>query len=231
MLVEHRLPDRGTLDIAIASAVEQRLADALRARGTASIAVSGGRSPTGWFERLSKAPLDWSRVAVALVDERWVPESSEHSNAALVKRHLLQGPARAARFVALYDGGPNPQTSLEAVERSLDALAWPLDIAVLGMGEDGHTASWFPDAPEYAAAVDPGTQRRLAAIHTAKSPYPRITLTRAALLDGTRWIAVEWSGAAKAPTYERARARETATLPISLVLHQHAVPVEVFSAH
>ncbi|CAN5120455.1 6-phosphogluconolactonase [soil metagenome] len=230
VMTEHPCADTAAMNASMSAAIEHKLAEAIAARGKAFIAVSGGKSPIGWFERLSTAKLDWSKVSVLLVDERWVDESSDDSNAALVRRHLLQNAARPARLVPLFNGGLSPFTARADLEAALAALDWPLDVAVLGMGADGHTASWFPDAPEYVDAVDENSAHRVAAIKTASSPYPRITLTRAALLNQCNWIAVEWSGAAKAPTYDRARAALSPNLPISLMLHQDRVPVEVWFA-
>ncbi|CAN5399310.1 6-phosphogluconolactonase [soil metagenome] len=230
LLTEHPCADTAAMNASMADAIEHRLAAAIASRGEALLAVSGGKSPIGWFERLSSADLDWSKVSVLLVDERWVDESSDDSNAALVRRHLLRNAAKAARLVPLFNGGLSPFSARADLERLLGELDWPLDVAVLGMGADGHTASWFPDAPEYVDAVDENSSRRVAAIKTASSPYPRITLTRAALLNQCNWVAVEWSGAAKAPTYDRAKAALTPNLPISLMLHQDRVPVEVWFA-
>ncbi len=102
------------------------MAEALRARiashGRASLAVSGGRTPARFLEVLSGAPLDWAKVTVTLVDERWVPESSERSNAALVRQHLLRGPAAVARFIPLYTGAPTPEAGLADAEAALADL-------------------------------------------------------------------------------------------------------------
>ena len=129
----------------------ERTANALRAaiaaRGQASLAVSGGKSPIPLFEALREQDLDWSKVSVVLADERVVPRDHADSNTALVARHLLQGRAAAARFLLFFrELAPTFNAEvLDALVRDAEerirSLPWPLDVAVLGMGEDAHTAS------------------------------------------------------------------------------------------
>ncbi|TCT08178.1 6-phosphogluconolactonase [Aquabacter spiritensis] len=171
---------------ALARALAAHVAEAVRARlardGAAALAVSGGRTPTRFFALLSEAPLEWGKVAVTLVDERWVPETSERSNAALARAHLLVGRAAAARFVPLYRGGPSPESDLADAEAAVAALSLPFAAVVLGMGDDGHTASFFPHGEGLAAAIDPGTQRLLAPVRAPAAGEPRITFTLPPLL-------------------------------------------------
>ena len=100
--------NRGQLDAALALRIAERLREDLQAHGRASLAVSGGSTPKGLFAQLAAADLDWSQVAITLVDERWVPDDHADSNARLVREHLLVSRAAAARFVPLYSDHPNP---------------------------------------------------------------------------------------------------------------------------
>lgn len=212
----------------LTDAVSASLAAALAARERASLVVSGGRSPIGFFHCLRDADLDWSRVWITLADERWVPDEHPDSNAALVRQHLLQGPAAAAHFVPLWNGAAAPAAAIAERTAALAQLPQPFDIVVLGMGEDGHTASLFPGAPGLAAALDPAGAALLAAIDPPAAPHPRLSLTLRALL-GCRHIHLPLAGASKRAVYARALAqRDPLQLPISAVLCQSDVPVTVY---
>lgn len=140
--------DRNALATALASAVADDLHTAVGEHRNATLAVSGGSSPVALFTALAATPLPWRNINVLPADERWVPEDHPDSNAGLIHRHLLQGEAAIAEFTGLHARGDTPADGLKLVKQHLDSLRWPLDVIVLGMGLDGHTASLFPDAPE-----------------------------------------------------------------------------------
>lgn len=227
---ERRFPSPSEAAQALADSVSGALAAALAMRTHASLVVSGGRSPIGFFQCLRDAELAWSRVWITLADERWVPEDHPDSNAALVRRHLLQGAAAAARFVPLWNGAATPVAAIAERTAALAQLPQPFDVVVLGMGEDGHTASLFPGAPGLAAALDPAGTALLAAIDPPAAPHPRLSLTLKALL-GCRHIHLPLAGASKRAVYARALAQcDPLQLPISSVLCQSGVPVTVYLA-
>lgn len=219
-------------DAAMASALAAAVADGLRAglagRGGASLAVSGGRSPIPFLEALSAEMLDWSRVVVTLVDERWVAPSSADSNEALVRRHLLRGPAAAACLVPLKTPAASPEAGVAAALALRAEMPRPFDAVVLGMGEDGHTASLFPDAAGLADALDPAGAAELVCIHPPRAPHARITLSLAGVL-ATRRLFLQAGGAAKRAVLERAaREGEPLRLPVAALLQQHKVVPELF---
>jgi 6-phosphogluconolactonase len=217
-LEQCRFTDPATAGAALAEGVGRLLGSAIAARGSASLAVSGGRSPIAFLRALSEQPLDWSRVSVTLVDERWVDPGSADSNEALVHEHLLRGPAAGARWVPLKGVESSPAAGLVAAQARLRAMPWPLDAVVLGMGDDGHTASLFPGAPGLAAALDPHGTAWLAAIDPPGAPHARLSLTLAALRQA-RQVFILIAGAAKRRVIEQAaRSGDPAVWPIAGVL-------------
>lgn len=229
MPVEERaFASAGEAAQALADAVAADLAAALRARPAASLVVSGGRSPVAFFELLRQAPLDWGRVSITLVDERWVPPEHADSNARLVAEHLLQGPAATARFVSLWNGAPTPADAVPERSAVIVALPRPFDAVVLGMGEDGHTASLFPGMAGLDAALDPTFDALLVATVPPTAAHARVSFTLRALLDSRR-IYLPLGGAAKQAVYREALAtRDARRWPIAAVLSQATVPVQVF---
>jgi len=117
--VEHIYHDREALAEALARAVAANLEEALAARATAVLALSGGTTPTLFMRRLATQRVEWSKVVVTLCDERWVPPTNERSNARLVRENLLQGPAAAARFEPLYADAADPESALERIARRI----------------------------------------------------------------------------------------------------------------
>lgn len=221
----------GATPAAIAAHIADALRAAIAARGQASLAVSGGKSPIPMFEALREQALDWSQVSILMVDERVVPRDHEASNTALVARHLLQGRAAAARFFPFFRELA-PQFNAEVLDalvqdatERISPLPWPLDVAVLGMGEDAHTASLFPGAPGYARAI--ATQEKLAWVVPDTAPHARISFTLNALLEA-RELVLSISGEAKLAVYRRAAEKADPALPVSLVLDQTQTPVSVW---
>lgn len=187
----------------LAEQVSLWLRQALEARGRASLAVSGGSTPKLFFQALSQASLDWSRVSVTLADERWVPTDHNDSNERLVREQLLQNNAAKARFIGLKQPGAAAGDGQEACEQALAALPWPLDVLILGMGNDGHTASLFPEAPELDQALARDNPRRCIAIHPPAVPQARISLTRSALTQARQTV-LHLRGEAKLDTLKQA---------------------------
>jgi len=225
----HSFTDCRAQATALAERIAERLRTALAERGHAVLAVSGGSTPKDLFARLSREKLDWSQVQVTLVDERWVPDSDERSNARLVKSLLLQHAAADAVFVPLYTGDASPEAGLAAASARIDALPLPFDAVVLGMGDDGHTASFFPGGDHLAEALDPDGHARLLPMHAAGAGEPRITLTLPTLLQ-TRALYLLVSGEKKRDLLADARLGLGAAqhYPVRAVLTQQRVPVAVY---
>ncbi|WP_417514218.1 6-phosphogluconolactonase [Marinobacter sp.] len=196
---------------AVAGFIEGRLLSARRA----SIAVSGGSTPLPFFEALSRKNLDWGRVDVVLADERWVDETGTASNTRLVKQHLLRNNAAAATYYSLKQKGDSPGEGLDAVKTELESLTRPLDVLILGMGNDGHTASLFPDAPEIAHAMDAENREAVASMSPPSQEEQRITLTYAFMCEA-RFTALHLRGGDKLDTLKLALGRpdDLLTMPV-----------------
>jgi 6-phosphogluconolactonase len=221
---EHHHQPADTLWPALAAHIGTALEAAMARRGQATLAVSGGRSPVPLFEALRQLPLAWARVQVLPVDERCVPPLHPDSNAALVRRHLLQEHAIGARFVPLFDQLPDAPEALNT--RDLDELAraasrrvaplLPADVVVLGLGEDGHTASLFPGAAGTAQAL--ATAEPVAWTRPTQAPHARLTLSLAALR-GAGLLELPLCGPVKQSVYRQSLQGEaSAERPLSLLL-------------
>lgn len=165
----------------LAIAVAADLRSAIAARGVATIALAGGNTPRRFLQALSRQPLDWAKVRVLPVDERWVPHTDPRSNERLLREHLMQGEAAAAELLPLYRPVETPEVALQSVAGDIAHRALPLDVAVLGMGEDGHVASLFPDLVRRDVGLSASGRAPVLAIRTAAAPEPRITLTLSAI--------------------------------------------------
>ncbi|KXO11604.1 6-phosphogluconolactonase, eukaryotic type [Marinobacter excellens LAMA 842] len=221
------LPDGVTLESgedpqevaeALAADVARFLVQRLERADRASLVVSGGSTPLPFFRALSQVDLDWSRVDVLLADERWVPEGDPASNTTLVRENLLQNKAADANFLSLKQVGATPEEGLPRVRSALAGLKLPLDVLILGMGNDGHTASLFPDAPELPDAMDLESRDLVLAMNPPSQAQQRITLTRP-VLAGARYTALHLKGNDKLDTLAAAMARPEAIM---------AMPVRAF---
>jgi 6-phosphogluconolactonase len=227
-LTEHRFATPDALADALAEAIARQINDALKARGRATLVVSGGSSPRATFIRLAQKPVRWGAVTITLTDERWVPASDPASNEAFVRGTLLVGPAASAHFVGLYTADSTPEAGERACAARIEALARPFDAVLLGIGDDGHTASLFPGAPGLSDALDPAGRALCRAMRPPGVPPPRMTLTLRALLDA-RGAFLLFQGARKRAAYEAALADGAAdAMPVRAVLRQGRVPVKVY---
>src|SRR5277367_167052 len=195
-----KYPDLDTASRALSSKIAASLNAAIAARGLASLVVSGGKSPVTLFETLRAESLDWSRVCVALVDERWVDPTDPSSNEKLVRDVLLKDAAAAARFIGLKNGAPTPDLGAVSAWETFARVPRPFDAVVLGMGDDGHTASLFPRSPNLASALNPAAIAGCVGMRSPVAPHPRMSLNLSALL-GSRRIVVLITGAQKWNTY------------------------------
>ncbi|MDO5356433.1 MAG: 6-phosphogluconolactonase [Conchiformibius sp.] len=226
MTVFHTFADAPAAAAALADAVSGSLRDVLAQQPEATLAVSGGRSPVAFFHALRQTDLDWARVNITLADERIVPVGHPDSNTALVRQHLLQERAAAARWLPLIDENAGSLNDTAAVlDFALRHHRQP-DVLVLGMGADGHTASLFPQAPQLAAALADNAPP-LAHTSPVTAPHERLTLTLPALCR-SRNVYLAIAGADKLAVYRQAAAAVQAQYPVSHILHSEKVSPHVF---
>ena len=217
--VEFDLPDAAGLAAMLARAVAADLHEAIRLRGSALLAVSGGSTPKAFMRALSQERLEWGKVSVTLVDERWVKPDDPRSNAALVAANLLQHHAAAARFVPLYADAPDPESGLAEVEARIAALALPFDALVLGMGLDGHCASLFPGGDNLRRALRYDAPEHVLPMRAPAAPEPRITLILPVLVN-TRRLYLHIEGLAKREVLQLALEPGGESLPVGAVLRR-----------
>ena len=222
--------DSSTLVVVLATQVAELLRAGIRERGQASLVVSGGSTPVPFFVALSELALDWKQVTITLADERWVAPTDAASNEHLVRLHLLQNRAAAACFVGLKTGSPTAAQGEKECAARLALLPRPFDVLILGMGNDGHTASLFPQATRLGEALSLDSGKLCLAITPPVAPHERMTLTLPALLQ-SRQIILHLVGPGKRAVYEGALANgSVAEMPIRAVLGQTTAPVTVFWA-
>lgn len=219
-------PDEAAWTDAIADAVADALRKDLGATGRARLLLSGGSTPAPVYRLLARHGLDWSRVALALVDERWLPPGDADSNAQLVRETLLDGLPAAARFEPIL----MPDRSLDEAVRSANRHAGPASAALLGMGPDGHTASLFPGAQGLAEALASGEDYVSvdAAGCAGAGAWPlRISITPAGLAKArTRLLLVR--GASKRALLERALAGDDPLeLPVRALFALPGPPLQI----
>jgi len=224
--------DDASLVTALSSHVAALANSRIGSVGKATLAVSGGSTPVGLFNKLATQQVDWSRVQVTLVDERWLPPDHEDANALMVHRELLQGPAAAADFVGLSNATESPFAAEIEINARLQAMSWPLAAVILGMGGDGHTASLFPDAETLQLALrgqnSGGEPSLCCAVMPREAPYARMTMTLPALLE-CEALFLHIRGFDKRQVLERAITEgPESALPIGSVLHQDKVPLQIY---
>ena len=222
-----RFADLETVSRELAMQIAASLTAAIGARGLASLVVSGGRSPLRLFEILRAQPLEWARVCIALADERWVGPEDAASNERLVRDVLLKEHAAAARFHGLKNGAPTPDLGAVSAWETFARVPRPFDAVILGMGDDGHTASLFPGSPNLPIALNRAAAAACIGMRSPVAPHSRMSLNLTALLDSRR-VVVFIAGESKLRTYTAACAQgPEEDMPVRAVLRQSRTPVEV----
>ena len=220
--------DAAEMAEAVAGDVQFVIESAIEARGAAVIALPGGKTPVPIYAKLSAAKLDWKRVTIIPTDERVVPLGDPLSNVTMIAKAFLPKGARVMPVV------PEATKDYKAAGRSADALMqdlhWPLDLCLLGVGGDGHTASIFPGA-DYDEALNGPKERRALGVMPdplpPEAPVARVTLSRQGIINA-RALMIAVTGAAKKKVIEDAIAEGAGSpYPIGRVLADVELPVDI----
>jgi 6-phosphogluconolactonase len=225
--VWHEFDTRRELAQALAASVSGTLADAVGRQGTGLLAVSGGTTPDLFFEALALQDIEWGRVVVTLVDERFVPPASERSNERLVRELLLTHHAAKARFIGLFSQADSVEAAAELASSAVRLWPRPLDVAILGMGTDGHTASFFADADDAEALLENPRGNAVLPVHAASAGEPRLTLSVQTLAKARRLV-IHIEGAEKRDVLEAALKAGGQDAPVGRVLAKMPGPVEIY---
>ncbi|ETN91682.1 6-phosphogluconolactonase [Gammaproteobacteria bacterium MOLA455] len=225
----HKFENTSALDAALSAKVSDLLNSAIATEGKASLVVSGGRTPVGFFHLLSQCQLDWSKVTVALADERWVNADHAASNEKLVRENLLINEAHKAQYLALKTDAEHALDGEAECQRRLNAMG-RFTVVILGMGDDGHTASLFPGSEALARGLDMHSGADCIAVTPLDAPHQRMSMTLPRLLN-TESLVIHISGASKQEVLTQASAGDDVMeLPIRAILQQQHTPVSIYWA-
>jgi 6-phosphogluconolactonase len=215
------------LDTELTARVSKLLGEALIQDGHASIVVSGGRTPKGFFQRLSQENLDWSNITVSLADERWVEPNHCDSNEKLVKENLLINNASGAKFLPLKNNAATAMGGIKELESQL-ANVEAFTVVILGMGDDGHTASLFPGSETLGLGLDLSSGKQCIAVTPLDAPHERMSMTLPRLLR-SKQIIIHLCGEGKKRVLDQVNSGyDSFELPIRAVLQQSHTPVSLY---
>ena len=222
-MIQNQFESKDALNNAFAERIIQILQEAISQQGRASLLVSGGRTPMPLFKSLSETNIDWSKVDISLVDERWVAEDDSASNTKMVKENLLQNHAAAANFVPLKNAQNDASDAVAWCTDNLQNIKQPFDVLILGMGEDGHTASLFPCSEQISQGLDLTCDASYIAVQPTTAPNQRMSLTLKAILTSQN-IFLHLTGDSKKQVLEQALAGDDEQeMPIRAVLQRAEV--------
>lgn len=219
---------RDELAEAVAGDVAFIIESAIDARGSAVIALAGGKTPIPILEKLAAAKLPWKHVTIIPTDERIVALDDPLSNVAMLARIFLPKGARVVPIVS--EKAADYKLAGSAASSRIGDFHWPLDLVWLGMGEDGHTASIFAGPDLEAALTAPPEQKAIGVMPDPlppEAPVARVTLTRAAI-QAAKSIVIVLTGTRKREQLEAAIEKGTASpLPIGKVLAGLETPIDI----
>lgn len=219
--------DRDELADAVAGDIAFIIESALDARGEALIAIPGGSTPLPIYKKLAAAKLNWKKVTIVPTDDRLVPMTDEKSNVRAIAMAFLP---TGARVFPITSDITDYKLAGNSANAKLGELKFPLDLAWLGMGGDGHTASIFA-GPDLDEALDAPKGRHAVGVMPdplpPEAPVARVSLTRSAILSA-RTVLITITGDEKKALLEGAIADgQSSKLPIGRVLAEAEQPIDI----
>jgi 6-phosphogluconolactonase len=226
----HEYASRDDLAEALAISVSGVLAGGISTRGSAVLVVSGGSTPARFFQHLSRCEIEWDKVTIVLVDERIVPADHDRANAKLVAEKLMVNHAAAAQFAPFVVAAETPEQCAAQSSVQLEQLTRHIDALILGMGTDGHTASFFPGGDNLSAALDLQSDAAVVAMRAQGAGEPRLTLTLPVILSA-HFLALHIEGTEKQAVLNEALSGDDVNhMPIRAVFQNTKKPIEIFWA-
>ncbi|WP_213980760.1 6-phosphogluconolactonase [Sphingomonas sp. dw_22] len=213
---------------AVAGDVQFIIESALDARGAAVVALAGGKTPLPIYEKLAKAKLDWKRVTIVPGDDRIVPLGDPLSNVTAIGKIFIPKGARVIPLVSAT--APDYKAAGRAADALLQDVHWPLDLCLLGVGNDGHAASIFP-GPDYDEALNGPKERRALGVMPdplpPEAPVARVTLSREAIVNA-RALMIAITGQQKRDVLESAIDQgASSNYPVGRILADVELPVDI----
>lgn len=217
------------LAVQLAGDVATRLKKAIADNGRATLAVSGGSTPKLFFGELSKSDIAWENVTIILVDERFVAPDSSRSNERLVRDNLMVGSAAKANLIGFWSEGKDIDQAEQIAADKIAASSLPINVAILGMGLDGHTASFFPGGSNLKDAMDRNNPNNVIQMEAEGAGEPRLTLTLP-LIVKSDYVVLHIEGQAKHDVLKEALSDNTSNAPIRTVIDELNSPINLYWA-
>ncbi|RJE75880.1 6-phosphogluconolactonase [Pseudoalteromonas sp. MSK9-3] len=229
-IVERIFESKAQMTEALASLLETGITSGIKQDGKALVMVSGGSSPAPAYKYLSDLPLEWDKVSIAMVDERWVEPNHAKSNEAFIHETLLQNKAAGTHFTTMKNVASSAIDGHAHCEEAYNALKIP-DVTILGMGPDGHTASLFPNAQGLEHGLK--TSNIVCPINAIESEVTGSITERMSLslhgITRSKEVVLLISGEEKRAMYEQAKTHGSEfDIPLRAVLNHPDITLSVF---
>ena len=223
-MAEIRIEPNEHLPSLAAAYLAERIAFTINENGHCYCALSGGSSPVALLDALSTISLPWQHVTFNMVDERFTSDVSQQ-NQTMLQKFIGALPTPGPKLLTLLSE-ESLATTVEKANETAESLPEALDLVVLGMGLDGHTASLFPDSTDYRNAMQDSS--RYVKVVPGEAPFPRISMSYRWLLNAKQLV-LYIPGADKLNCFRRLLADPTAVSPIKS-LAAHANNLIVFTS-